>query len=156
MRLLRLTLVFVALTWLQGASPRKYRYYRSVSATSSKVTVRQAASGTRPLMFNGGWVKSSGACAASITAEGTVSGGTAVLPANIPLLDNRSPVATAGITLDGTVSGDTTVISEASATTVSYEGGLYFSAGSIAKQFTLAWSCGGTQTLEIYLEFNEE
>jgi hypothetical protein len=141
---------------LIAAAPRKYYYYRSVSAASSILTVRQASSGTRPLQFGGGWMKSSASCTAAMSKSGTVSGGSTVAGSSVPLWDGRSPASTASIVLDGTVSGSTTVISEAATTGVTYDGGLYIPAGSTPSQFTLSWTCSGTQTLETYLTYNEE
>lgn len=89
---------------------RIFSIYRSVTATSNSIVIRQPTtaptrgnnSGSGALQFMGGWCYLSAGGTIALSSGGTISGGSAGTAVKV---DGRAPASTSTITLDGTLGG---------------------------------------------------
>lgn len=147
-----LLLLFLVSTLIGQSTNRRYFVYRSISGTSNIVTVRTAASSSRPLNLLGATIYCQNSCTWTLTKNGTLTGGSA---GTVVALDEAGPAASAAATYDGTVGSPTTVNSFVfpAAAVQGFEGGLRVSGDG--KQVTVNLTSGSSGTLAIYLEFSE-
>lgn len=152
---LLLLLVFVAATFGQSTTNRRYFVYRKVTGTVNRISYKQPASGARKIELAYAWFKCSVACTWTVYKNGTVTGGS---NGTINSLDDSAPTNVSTLTLDGTLAGTTTVNSETftGANDRATGGGLKLSVDSgTQKMITLEITSSGSGDLTVYGEINE-
>lgn len=150
-----LFLALGALAQTTSTTTRRYRYFRKVTGgTVNRISIRQPASGARPLQLQSVWFKGTAAFTWTIYKNGTVSGGT---EDTLDKLDDRAPDATAGVVLDGTLAGSETVSQEVvtAAGDRSVTGGLRLAVDSGDRKMITLEITASSSDLTIYVEVDE-
>ena len=146
---------------------RLFYVYRTVTATSNIISIRQPATSGKTLQLVGVYFSCTLACTWAITKNGSVSGGST---GTINPLDDRGTANVSGAVYDGTVTSDTTVNSDSlsAAGNVGLAGCQFSSDGICRGGLTLSWdgttrkminlklTSSGSGTLLIYGVYGEQ